>query len=988
MKPIGLVLTVLCLSVPVGAQSQMTTGVIEGVVRDATGGVLPGVTITLTHLGIGISRSYRTSLEGRFTGALLPVGNYELSAQLMGFATVTISGITVTVGNTSVVEVLMKPSIDSTTVKVVDKPSLARAFQFETSTLFDNTQVHSLPLNGRRFLDLALLASGVYQERERGQLSLSGSRGINSAINVDGADFNQPFFGGQRGGERSNFAFIISQEAVQEFRVVHGNASAEFGRSAGGVINVVTKSGSDDLHGSAFYLLRHREFTPRDAFGFDPAPTRQQFGASLGGPLVKNRTFYFTVFDGQREHQPLNVRFTAANLPPELDSKQGVFETTNNVATWLARIDHRLSSRHTLSGRYNFSNNHATNATNFGVTDSALEHNGTERNSTYTGVVSLSSSFSSGILNEFRSHYTYESRPRINNLESGDFKSVAGPEVRIVGCCSLGGLATLPANEHDGRWQFANNLSFLNGRHQVKLGVDLGHTSVFQIFRANWRGLYGFTSLDNYVRVEGNQINPATGRPFPADYLRIFFGRGEFRAGFSDFAGYMQDTIRLTPRLNLYAGLRYEAAIMPQPPTPNPALPYSAKVPSDLAMWQPRLGLSWNPGADTRTVIRLGGGIFYARTPSLLVNQVFNSNGNPDVGVTFDLIAPQIDAVQRIHPEFVFPFVPETSDPQAASYFTSLGINVRPDASFFAPDFRNPKSLQYGVSIERQLTETVVGNLGFIHNHTVRLERIRDVNLPPPTLALDNSRPPVLRPRFNPSARPNLAYAVLRQQESSARSNYDALIVGIERRFSRLQFRTSYVLSYNRDDDSNERNFLGIGYENAHNLSSEYHWSRNDIRHRWALSGLWDLPWGLLISSSLEWRTGPPFSAFTGVDSNGDGQLTDRPIISGVPVLRNSFRQPNSFQQDLRIAKRFILARGNSLEWSAELFNSWHTENYFFATNPNEQGPVGAIGSLWGPGQTPLPTFRAKYLPDGSLNANGLHLVSPFQLQLGLRYHF
>jgi len=154
------------------------------------------------------------------------------------------------------------------------------------------------------------------------------------------------------------------------------------------------------------------------------------------------------------------------------------------------------------------------------------------------------------------------------------------------------------------------------------------------------------------------------------------------------------------------------------------------------------------------------------------------------------------------------------------------------------------------------------------------------------------------------------------------------------------------------------------------------------------LTGLWELPWGLQTSSSVEWRTGPPFSAFTGVDSNGDGQLTDRPIIGGVPLLRNSFRQPNAFQHDLRIAKKFTFARGNSLEWSAELFNAWHTDNYVFATNPNEQGPVGAIGSLWGPGQTPLPTFRTKYLPDGSLNAYGLYLGSPFQLQLALKYHF
>src|SRR5438876_5085135 len=635
MSPCRVITAILWLAMRLGAQSQMTTGVIEGAVRDETGAALPGVTIRLTHLGIGISRIYRTSTEGAFTAALLPVGSYELSARLMGFATVRIPAITVTVGQTRSVEVLMKLSAVETTIEVKDKPSVAKLLQFETSTLIDNSQASSLPLNCRRFLDLALLAPGVYQETERGQLSLSGTRGINSAINVDGADFNQPFFGGQRGGERSNFAFVVSQEAIQEFRVVHANFSAEFGRSSGGIINVVTKSGSNDFHGSAFYYLRHREFSPRDVFGFERAPTRQQFGASIGGPLVKDRTFFFTVYDGQRERQPLFVRFNLTGGPPEIANKQGRFETTNDVATYLAKVDHRLSSLHTLSARYSFSSNRAVNATHFGVTNSSLENNGTEGNSTHTGVLSLSGSFGSGVLNELRAHFSHESRPRINNQETGDFKSIAGPEVRIIGCCTLGGLAVLPMRQHDEQWQVADNLSFINGKHHVKLGVDLSHTSVFQVFRGNWRGLYVFTSLENYLRVAGRQINPATGRPYPADFLRIFFGRGEFRAAFPDFAGYLQDSIRLSPRVSLYAGLRYEAALMPQPPVPNPVLPLTSEVPSDLGMWQPRVGLAWNPRACGRTVVRFGGGLFHARTPYLLVNQVFNSNGNPDVGVTF-----------------------------------------------------------------------------------------------------------------------------------------------------------------------------------------------------------------------------------------------------------------------------------------------------------------------------------------------------------------
>jgi hypothetical protein len=372
----------------------------------------------------------------------------------------------------------------------------------------------------------------------------------------------------------------------------------------------------------------------------------------------------------------------------------------------------------------------------------------------------------------------------------------------------------------------------------------------------------------------------------------------------------------------------------------------------------------------------------------LLINQAFNSNGNPEVGVTFDLVAPQISAIQKARPEFVFPFVPETTNAQDAFYFTSLGLNVRPDASFFAPDFRNPRAFQYGVSIERQLSNNFVGSISFVHSHTVHLERIRDVNLPPPTIGPDNSVPPVHRPRFDLGARPNPAFGILRQQESSSRSNYDAFIIGLERRFSGLQFRTNYVLSYNKDDDSNERNYLGIGYENAYVLSSEYRWCRNDIRHRWVLNSVWDLSWGLKTSSTVEWRTGTPFSAFTGMDSNGDGQLTDRPIINGILLLRNSFRQPNHFQHDLRVMKRFSLGEERNLHLSAELFNLWNTKNFLYTANPNEQGPVGAIGSLWGPGQTPLPTFRTKYLPDGSLNVNGLYPGTPFQLQFSLRYQF
>src|SRR4030095_2841856 len=219
----------------------------------------------------------------------------------------------------------------------------------EASSTVDLNQVSALPTNGRRFFDLAFLTPGVYQEKERNQLSVAGSRGINSNINIDGADFNQPFFGGQRGGERSSSAYVVSQEAIREFQVVRGNFSAEFGRSTGGVFNVITRSGTNDFHGSAFYFLRHREFAPRDIEGFERAPIRQQFGGAIGGPMRKNKTFVYNVYAQQAERQALIVRFNnTVGLPQDIFAQQATYETTNGVNTYLVKVDHELAPSHLL----------------------------------------------------------------------------------------------------------------------------------------------------------------------------------------------------------------------------------------------------------------------------------------------------------------------------------------------------------------------------------------------------------------------------------------------------------------------------------------------------------------------------------------------------------------------------------------------------------------------------------------------------------------
>jgi hypothetical protein len=966
------------------AQSQITTGTIQGVVSDESGGVLPGATVTLKHVATGISRHVMTDDQGRFTAPLLEVGQYELEVQAAGFAKYIQKGFTLSLGQTLVANVALKVASLEQVVTVSGEAPLVETSRSETSTLVDNRAVENLPLNGRRFLDLAFLTPGVSQERERGQLTFAGQRGINSNINIDGADFNQPFFGGQRGGERTNDAYVVSQEAIREFQVVRSGFAPEFGRSTGGVVNVITKSGTNNFHGSGFYYLRHREFSPRTIFGDDTAPTRQQFGATIGGPLKQDRTFFFTAYDGQQQHDALVIRFNnPAGLPPDLLARQGIFQSTNDVNTFLTKIDHQLANHTRVTGRYNYSRNRALNGTfSGGVQTGSPENNGTEGDQTHTAVVNVNTVISGTMLNEFRWQYSYENRPRVNNGEDNDFVSQAGPQVQVSGCCFFGGVSFLPVVQDDSIIQFADNFSILRSGHNIKMGFDWNRAHVDQIFRGNWRGVYVFNNVGNFLNV----LNAAPGAT--ADQFRIFFGPGDFVVSQYQVAGFVQDTWKVHPRFSLTGGLRWEAALFPQPINPNPLLPQTAEIPNEKDQIQPRLGLSWDLFGTGKTVLRASSGLFYARTPMLLLNQAFNSNGNPTVGLSFTLNAAQIRQAQTAHPEFVYPFVPDSSQAANASFFTSAGIaGLRPDASFFDPDFKNPRSFNVNAGLEHLLMNDLAVSLEWVHANTVQLERIRDVNLFPPNLTTDNSNPPVLRPVFG-STRPNTNFNILRSQESSARSNYDALTLSLNKRFSRsYQFLTSYTLSYNRDDDSNERNFAGIGYENAFNLAQEYTWSRNDTRHRWVFSGTYELPMGLQASGIMNYRSGLPFSAFTGTDSNRDSQFTDKPIINGTPLLRNSFRQPNFFSVDTRISKTFHVYDEHELELLFDMFNLTNKKNFFYNVSTNESSTT-ALGSRWGTGQTPLSTFRTFRLADGSYNRSGMTVASPFQLQFGIRYRF
>lgn len=977
-------MSILLIAGVLSAQTQSRTGTIMGTVLDQSGAVVPGATITVKSADTGVTREVKTDREGRFQAPLLEPGKYDITTSASGLATVVAKGYTLTLGQTLTADQHLSVATASQTVTVEALAAVVETANSQTASLVSSAAVTNLPLNGRRFLDLAQLTPAVTVEPERGQISFAGSRGINTSINIDGANFNEPFFGGQAGGERANSAYVVSQAAVDQFQVVRGTFDAEYGRTTAGSVNVITKSGENQFHGEVFDYLRLANVSPKTAFGDRVTDFRHQFGAAVGGPVIKNKLFFFTVYDGQREHQPLTIRFNqTAGLPQSYLSQQGVYKSTNDINTFLTKVDWQLNSKNRVSFRYNQSGDNAVNGTFTGVQSGVLNNNGTEQDFSHAGVVSVTSSITPTLLNEFRFQDRVEDRPRVNNGEGMDFVNKAGPQTQITGCCYFGGVSYLPIPVTSQTMQAANATTWIRGAHTVKFGAEINRYRTQETFRGNWRGVYIFNNLQKFLDVTNGVAGAVP------DQFRIFYGDGKFDGIIKNPSGFVQDTWKVTRRITLSAGLRWEASFNPQPPRPNPAIPESSRVANDTKQFQPRLGLAIDLTGDGKTALRAGTGLYYAGTPGLLLFQAFNSAGNPNVGVSFTLSAAQIAAVQKVHPEFVYPFVPASANAADSVFFSNSGVaGLKPDASFFASDFRNPRSFNYTLGLERQLTGSLTAALDYVHVNTAHLERIRDVNLAPPVMGPDTSSPAQQRPMFNTSARPNPSYGKLLSQQSTARSNYDGLTLSFNKRASkRLQFNLNGTLAWNHDDDSNERNYSGITYQDAYNLQQEYSWSRIDIRRKLVGSALYQLPAGFQLSAIMTWRTGAPFSAYTNSDSNKDGNYTDRPIINGVLMPRNSFRQPNFWVTDMRISKNIRIKETHRVDLTVDLFNAFNHENWSYQVSSNESSTT-AKGSIWGTGQTPVATFRTLRLADGSLNLGGASVSSPIQVQFAARYVF
>lgn len=970
---------------------QAATATIEGVATDPQGAVVPNVKVTVVSNDTGLTREAMTDENGIYRLPLLPPGRYKLTAKSNGFADVNFNSVTLTVGQKLNLDLQLSVTVGET-VTITDAAPVVETSRSSVSGSVNSRAVAELPVNGRNFLDFVTLTPGVVRDPRQGDLSFGGQKGTLNSIQIDGVDNNNTFFGqalGRTGSGRAPYQF--SQDAVQEFQVNTNSFSAEFGRAAGGAINVITKSGTNDFHGSAFEFYRDRSLNAsslvtdptrnnalvknfertRDANGNTvtkevKAPYHfNQFGGTFGGPIKKDRAFFFFNYDGQRNTQPNTVTF-GATAPADAASQSGLtkllpyatsYTRGFNQDVYLGKVDWQISAENRLGVRYNRQNFTGVNLENSGPT-SAQEHSGNSLVTTDTFTVTLNTTFTPRLLNEFRVQVGRDREPGFANSDN--------PEAVIrqngVTVISIGRNNFSPRETTERKYQFIDNITWIAGRHNVKGGVDFNVEKIKNFFPGFFGAGYNYNSYADFFNNK------------PASFTQAFAGDGTTGAttypNFNEYGVFVQDDWRATNRLTLNFGLRYDAQIMAQGNTTNGASTLlaagidTARIHNDLNNFAPRFGFAWKPTDSDRFVVRGGYGLFYGRTPSIALGTAHSNNGVNIVSITLN------------NPNLVYPFrFPSLSAIQAAG-----GAAPASALFIFEKNYQQPYTEQGSLGFELGLTNDLSFGASYLSVRGRHLQRTRDINLLPTVTYSTTAGSAVAAtfqrhpgPQGSPT-RPIAGFTRIREFESSANSNYNALVLQLNKRFSHhFQTLASYTWSKVIDDAPDATSVVDGNAsdeakqaQNSLNLRDDRGVGNADVPHRFVASGVWDLDYfngapraarllvgGWQLSGIFQAASNQPFSVVAGADLNNDSNRnSDRAPGFG----RNTFRKGKFVSLDVRARKTFAIRERYRLELIGELFNAFNRINYSRFQN---QIYNVAIGS----GATPTVTLtpRADY---------------------------
>jgi hypothetical protein len=951
-------LAILALLIPRLTSAQSAGGSIEGVVTDATGGVLPGVTVVVKNMDTNVSRDLVTDEGGRYRASALQPGRYEVSATLSGFQVTPVGNVVVQIGQTVPVDIKMKPAGVSETVEVTAESPVIDTRRTDVGNVIGEAAIANLPINGRRWENFVLLSPGVTNDGGFGLVSYRGISGLYNNNSVDGVDNNQAFFSEARGRTRTSYS--VSQASIKEFQVGISNFSAEFGRAAGGSVNAVTKSGTNTTKGEGFYYLRSDAFQARDPFAVaglsKPKEKRHQFGLAMGGPIKPNKIFYFVTYDGQRRNFPATLNFNDAALlgaactvpgctatSAYYAALKGIYprEGTNNVG--FGKVDFSLSPRNTLSAQYNM---HRWNSPNGVQTQPVItvseSANGTDIVKTDFAVASLNTVLSATWFNEARVQIGRDFEQQLPNGP--------GPSTTVTNGPSIGMPNFLPRAKYpdERRYQVMDTISHYMGAHSLKAGVDINYVQENLINLFQGAGVYAYGNLGSIASdcpflakgcvplVQG----ATTDQRHYNSYTQAFDLRGSTFQGdvyfpTTDYNAFVQDTWKVNNALTLNLGLRYEYQKLPQPgsvsvngkaETGNPSYPATMTFHQDKNNIGPRIGFTYDLGGHHQTVVRGGWGVYYGRTSNSQISSALTNNAVTIATYTFNATTAGAPAYPSVL----------TGPPTIAG--------TKPSINYLSPSLERPQIYQSELTLDRTLGRDMTVSASYLYSHGTHLPLFYDSNLPAATAQVNvllNGASVGTFP-FYRGTRPDVNVNAAIELLDVVKSTYNAMVLQVNKRYTHgLLFNVNYTLSKASDSGQNSTTFFG-SFPNSfdpNNPQFDFGTSDFDRRHRFVASTHYapKFLYGAGIGLIGTFETGLPVSPSITIASgalNGTGALSTSTINGSggsnrVPFEpRNSARQTRRRTIDLRISKAFNVGGTKKIELLAESFNIFNWINY------------------------------------------------------------
>ncbi|HMF92069.1 MAG TPA: TonB-dependent receptor [Candidatus Angelobacter sp.] len=971
------------------AQTQITTGVIQGTTLDQSGAVIVGADVTARNLDTQTETAQKTDGDGRFVFLSLRPGRYSVTASKGGFSKVIQKDLDLTVGQAISLKLTLKVSAVAETVVVTESPTIEPTESVSSTTL-NEIAVSATPVLGRKFEDLLTLTPGVsvVQGPDGDEISFAGQRGIFNNVSLDGGDYNNGFFGEQAGGQRA--AIDITLDAVKEFQVVASGATAEFGRTAGGVVNVITKSGTDQVHGSLFHFQRMEALTANTS---DDKPLqdfhREQFGGTIGGPIVRQKMFVFGAVEQIFEHLirpnlsvqqgktacPVPTPTVAANsalIASNADCQRlaliNFFQTNRNQqeglpiehpirnTAILGKFDWNVNEANKVSASYNFDRSNNTNQT-FDVPTYGNSANGIEGPSKINAVnFNMFTTVSAKKVNEGHVGFGREDRPRSAVTSNVPADTAMG----FATTFRFGAPFFLEPkiDEVFKRVQVRDNFSILAGKHTIKFGGEWLHSNNTQVFRGFFTGRFIFDSVLGFlhyatdgpsVRLCANgvygtpaQCTAAGSSATPFSPLLLYLqhagtnGATTDAAGASDisnenYALFLQDKWQIRPNLTLDYGLRWEAQIFPDPVIPPAQTAYGVNL-SD-----PRFPSTGKiPNATKMFQPRLGLAWDVRSNGKSVVRAswgIYNAQQNmlTQVGaITTNGVQQQTLFAGDVGPGiFISPNGPPPvwPNPITPAALPPGTFPFQPGVTVFDKNYNNPRIYVANFGFSQQLAPNWAGYLDLTWAKGVYLTRFVDPNTGSTVTVPANGDTVIYS---GPAPFGNLGSVT--DTQSSAHSLYRGMTIGVRKRMSHgVQLEGNYVLSEDVDDDSNERDPFTFRYFNRFNFRKDYTFSDRDSRHKFNFYATTKLPAGFEFGARIQAHTAQPITdnplgTGTGTPCTPNNSLTR--VVAGVDCGRNHLRKDNGFFTfDWRALRPIHFGDRYALIPMVEVFNSFNNKN-------------------------------------------------------------